>query len=239
MNITFPDNAPFRGRFDYLIVHCTATPASMGEVDALWTDRVHRKKGWSGGGYNAIITRSGELQHETTGHRTRPYSKIGSHVGGCGKGWNARCLGVSLAGGVKEDGRTPEDNFTPQQYNTLDAYIKAVCLAFDIPLDHVIGHRDLIKMTNAAPKACPCFSVQTWLNGLADDDSRLDYGSVDETPRVRDKALRVYRTYTVQDGDTLWGISNATGVPLRTLKWLNKGIDPDMIHVGQKLRLRN
>lgn len=235
MTITFPDNAPM-SKFDYLIVHCMATPPDL-DADAAWTDRVHRQKGWSMNGYQAIITRSGELQHETTGHRTRPYNRTGSHVGGCGAGWNARCIGVSLAGGVKEDGKTPEDNFTPQQYITLDRYIKAVCSHFGIPLDHVIGHRDLIKMTNAAPKACPSFSVQTWLQGI-DDDQRLDFEPAPTATYEKGTGLRVHKTYTVQAGDTLWAISNHTGVPLRTLKDLNKRIDPDRIDVGQRLRLR-
>lgn len=93
------------GVYDHLIVHCSATKASQ-DLGASWIDRVHRRKGWSMCGYHIVITRSGEIQWSGTGHRTRPIDKTGSHVGGCGKGWNQRSLGVCLIGGVKEDGHT-------------------------------------------------------------------------------------------------------------------------------------
>lgn len=224
-----------RNKYDYLIVHAFATPPSLTDVDANWVDRVHRQRGFSGGcGYQAIITRHGELQHELTGHRTRPYAKTGAHVGGCGPGWNARCLGVSLAGGVKEDGRTPENNFTPEQMETLDSYIAWACSEFDIAWENVIGHRDLIKMTNAAPKACPCFSVGDWLR---DAPSGLDYGTSPKPPARGDK-MKVPRTYTVRDGDTLWGIANTYGSSVGTISRLSK-LDTTVIQPGQKLRIRN
>jgi len=236
--IIFPDNAPL-DKYDYLIIHAFATPPSMTEVDALWVDRLHRRKGWSGCGYHAIITRSGELQHVPAGHRTRPYHRTGAHVGGCGAGWNERCIGISMAGGVKEDGRTPEDNFTPQQYITLERYVSAALAHFDIPMRNVIGHRDLIKMTNAAPKACPCFSVRTWIEGAVNDEYRSDYTPTPAAEKDRDRVLRVNKTYVVRKGDTLWGISNALGVPLKTLKKNNSSIDHDLIHEGQRLRIRH
>lgn len=235
--ITFPSGIP-EGKYDHLIVHAMATPPSMADADALWVDRSHRRRGWSGNGYHAVITRASELQHETTGHRTRPYKRTGAHVGGCGPGWNERCLGISMAGGVKEDGRTPEDNFTTGQLEVLAQYIAAAMAHFNIPRENVIGHRDLIKRTNAAPKACPCFSVQTWMRGMVEDGTRRNFAPSAAAMADRDKTLRVHKTYTVQDGDTLWGISNATGVPLHSLEGLNK-LTSDLIIPGQKLRLRH
>jgi len=235
MNIQFPDVAH---SYDHLIVHAFATPPSMDTADALWVDRLHRRKGWSGCGYNAVILRSGELQHETTGHPTRPYGKTGSHVGGCGPGWNKRSLGISMAGGVKEDGKTPEDNFTPEQYDTLAKYILAATEWFGIPMHNVIGHRDLIKLTASAPKACPCFSVAEFINGNLHDDYRLNFDPDTKARWSRDDKLKVHKTHTVQAGDTLWGISRAFGVPVRTIKELNR-LTTDTILVGQRLRFRN
>lgn len=228
--ITFPDNID-PDRYDHLIVHAAATTAAMTEVDTNWIDRSHRARGWSGCGYNAVILRSGELQHETTGHRTRPYRKVGAHVGGCGPGWNQRSIGITMAGGVKADGHTPENNFTEAQLETLHAYIEAAIAHFGIPVGNVMGHRDLIKQTNAAPKACPCFDVREWLNG----EPLETYFNPAPGQRPASK-LRVPKVYTVHDGDTLWGIGNTYGIPVAVIRHLNNG-HGDTIHPGEKLRL--
>lgn len=223
---------------DYLIIHCTATTPSMTNVDASWVDRLHRKKGWLRCGYHEVITRSGERQNHAGGYRTRPITQAGAHVGGCGPKWNQRTIGVSLAGGVAADGRTPEDNFTPAQMLALEQAVAEYTRRFEIPWENVIGHRDLIKRTRSAPKACPCFSVQAWVQqidlGEYDDDQRLDYDPTQLAPTS--DPLRVPETYTVKPGDTLWAISNTYGVPLWDLRQLN-GVD-DLITPGQELRLQ-
>lgn len=232
------------GVYDHLVVHVTATTPSM-DIDAAWVDRLHRRKGWSGCGYHVVIKRSGEIQWSGTGHRTREMGTPGAHVGGCGPGWNQRSLGVSLVGGVKEDGRTPENNMTDAQFVSLWRVIEDATEAFGIPMDNVIGHRDLIKLTNAAPKACPCFSVEEFKNGFIldlgyQDEDRLDYNwnrSLRPAP-ARGEKLVVKAQHVVKEGDTLWSISRVTGVPVYAIKRLN-GLDSDLIRVGQKLRLLN
>ena len=237
--INFPSG--FKGVYDYFIVHCAATPPSLDE-GASWVDRVHRRKGWSRCGYHAVIRRDGTLEWELTGHRTRPIGKPGAHVGGCGPGWNERSFGVSLMGGVKEDGKTPENNFTEAQLTTLRELIEAACDQLAILSSHVIGHRDLIKMTNASPKACPCFSVREWINEWEEpeeyDKARMVFNWIkDKMPAPqRGEKLRVPRTYTIREGDTLWGISRTFGVRVQELRRFNR-ITGDMIEVGQRIRL--
>lgn len=231
----------FEGVYDHLIVHASATPASL-DIGADWIDRVHRQKGWSRCGYHAVIRRDGTLEWELTGHNTRRIGKPGAHVGGCGPGWNARSFGVCLIGGVKEDGKTPENNFTTDQFEALRAFIGAAVDALAIPEANVMGHRDLIKITNASPKACPCFSVHEWLNVFGtlesyDADDRRSFTPSDVAiPLRRGDKLRVNRTYTVQPGDTLWGISRVTGVTLKDIRRLNKDVD-GLIFPGQRIRL--
>lgn len=237
----FPDTP---GIYDHLIVHASATPPSL-DADANWIDRVHRRKGWSMNGYHIVILRSGEIQWSGTGHRTRPIGKPGSHVGNCGPGWNQRSLGVVLIGGVREDAKTPEDNFTEEQYRALATVISRAVDAFGIPEANVMGHRDLIKLTNAAPKACPCFSVRQFMDGYLTppntyDEDRLSYRwdkQLRPAPQ-RGEELVLKRTYVVAKGDTLWKISRQTGVPLRDLRKLNQ-MESDLITVGQRLKLRN
>lgn len=205
----------------------------MGEVNARWVDRMHRRRGWSGCGYNAVIPQSGEIQDQRGGYPTRPYGKIAAHVGGCGPGWNKRSIGVSLAGGVKEDGKTPENNFNQDQMEALEQYIRWVVGAFKVQWENVIGHRDLIKMTGSAPKACPCFSVRKWMTGNR-------FGGSFGTPKdyKRPDKMAVPRTYTVREGDTLWGISQTTGASVEDIMRLS-GLEDTTVHSGQKVTLRN
>ena len=44
-------------------------------------------------------------------------------------------------------------------------------------------------------------------------------------------------TYTVAEGDTLWGIANNHGLDYRDLAEWNNIRDPDQIRVGQELKL--
>ncbi|MEL6509026.1 MAG: LysM peptidoglycan-binding domain-containing protein [Pseudomonadota bacterium] len=242
------------GVYQWLIIHCSATPPSM-DVGSAWIDRVHRKKGWSKCGYHIVIRRDGTIEWAGTGHRTRAIGKAGAHVGGCGPGWNRICLGICMIGGVKEDGRTPQDNFTPEQWAALEAVVREAMRAFGVDDDHVIGHRDLIKMTNAAPKACPCFSVKGWIAGLDWEPANAhatkirdeyDLGrslfdwvrSLRPAPQRTEKLVINRRMYIVKPDDTLWSISRTYGVPVHELKRLN-GLPNDTIKVGQKLSLVN
>lgn len=221
-------------RYDHLIVHVTATAVTQTEVDAEWVDRVHRNKGWNGCGYNAVITRDAKLQHGPL-YKTRPYGVQGAHVGDCGPGWNRRAIGISLAGGVALDYRTPEDNVTEEQLDVLRKYVKAAMEVYGIPRENVMGHRDLIKMTGAPPKACPCFDTAAVLwNGQGPLLSRMfDFSSLNGKA---DK-LRVPRIYTVKAGDTSYSIGKTYGVPLPTLALLNPTADLENIQIGQKMRL--
>lgn len=231
-----------KGVYDHLIVHCSATPVTL-DVGSEWLDRVHRQQGWSACGYHIVITRSGEIQSSLTGHRTRKLGTTGSHVGGCGVGWNKRSLGVCLIGGVARDGKTPEENFTPAQYAALWQVITDCTTAFDIPMANVMGHRDLIKLTKAAPKACPCFNVSEFIAArqdkrVQDDTSQFAWDRTTHPPLGRDEKLRVHKTITVQNGDTLWRLSTTYGVPVTEIKKLN-GLSHDIIMAGQQLKLLN
>ena len=147
-------------KVDHIIVHCAASRATS-KVDALVIDGWHRAKGWFGNGYHYVITREGKTESHATGHRCRPLEKAGAHVGDCGNGWNGRSIGVCLAGGVAADGKTPEDNFTEEQFKALADVLKQLRALY--PDAKIMGHRDLIAQTNASPKACPSFDVGKWL----------------------------------------------------------------------------
>jgi LysM repeat protein len=46
------------------------------------------------------------------------------------------------------------------------------------------------------------------------------------------------QTYTVQTGDTLDSIATKTGTTVAELEHLNPGIDPQALHVGEKIRVK-
>lgn len=147
---------------DHLIIHCSASPPSQ-DIGASDIDRWHRAKGWLGNGYHFVIRRNGLIESHATGSRCRPLDQAGAHVGDCGPGWNKRSIGVCLVGGVDEKNRA-EDNFTPEQYASLKVLVEYLVRSY--PGIKVMGHRDLIKLTGAPPKDCPCFSVSDWLKSV-------------------------------------------------------------------------
>ena len=226
----FAKNDPRLAVFDHFIVHAAATTRRMKNVDAAWIDREHRKRGWSGCGYHAVITRSGKLQMRDRGDPTRPLDKVGAHVGGCGPGWNRRSFGVCLAGGLDEDGR-PENNFTKRQFRALKRLIVAFLSEHAAPETvRIMGHRDLIRLTRASPKACPCFDVADFMQeyGLSEDE---DAGTGDLLT-----ALTLPAEYRVRRGDSLWKIAQTYGVSVAELMAWND-LKSDVIKPGQTLRL--
>jgi N-acetylmuramoyl-L-alanine amidase len=134
---------------NFFAIHCSDTKANMdiGEKEIrAW----HIERGWSDIGYNVTIRRNGRVEIG------RPLEHIGAHV----KGHNSDSLGICLVGGKGHDGK-PQDNFTPQQWESLELTLKWLRLAW--PSASIRGHSDLI-LAGDPPKACPCFNVVEWCN---------------------------------------------------------------------------
>ena len=129
---------------NFIVVHCAATSPSM-DIGAKEIDRWHRQRGWLGIGYHFVIRRNGTVEEG------RHIDKAGAHA----VNYNNKSVGVCLVGGVKEDKKTPEANFTNEQYKALVALLKR--LKEKYPSAKIIGHNEI------AAKACPSFNVQSWL----------------------------------------------------------------------------
>lgn len=145
---------------DHIIVHCSATPPHR-EIGATDIDRWHRAKKWLGNGYHYVIRRGGLIESNEKGQRCRPLHKAGAHVGDCGRGWNRRSIGICLVGGVDAQGKA-ENNYTPEQMASLRELLDWLLIYH--PNVTIMGHRDLIALTGAPPKDCPCFDVEDWYN---------------------------------------------------------------------------
>lgn len=131
--------------YDYLVIHCAATKASM-DIGVAEIAKWHREKGWFDVGYHYVIRRDGTVE------KGRPDDRPGAHA----RSYNHISLGICLVGGVSEDGKTPEDNFTFGQWNSLTELVTNLKETY--PDAVVLGHRDLPNVH----KACPSFDVQSW-----------------------------------------------------------------------------
>ena len=140
-----------RASTDFIVVHCSATQAKA-DIGAADIDRWHRGQGWQTIGYHYVIRRTGLIEEG------REEDKIGSHV----KNHNANSIGICMVGGVAADGKTPENNFTPEQFASLKSLVARLKTKYTNAV--VQGHRDF----HGVAKACPSFSVKDWLkaNGI-------------------------------------------------------------------------
>lgn len=140
----------------YIVVHCSATPASL-DIGASDIDEWHKNKGWSSIGYHLVIRRDGTVEH------ARPYNVAGAHV----RGYNDKSWGICLVGGL-DSKRKPENNFTEAQLNNLRKVLNS--LKVMAPETEILGHRDLSPDLNKDGKItkdewlkdCPCFDVREW-----------------------------------------------------------------------------
>jgi hypothetical protein len=114
----------------------------------------HLERGFNDIGYAKVIKRNGIAEGgRDTNNNADYFDDIGAHV----KGYNAQAVGICLVGGVKEDGKTPDFNFTRRQMKTLEEELKILKGRF--PKAEIVGHRDL------GNKDCPCFDVKSWWYG--------------------------------------------------------------------------
>ena len=131
-----------------IIIHCAATRPSM-DVGAKEIRQWHVKgNGWGDIGYHGVIRRDGTLESG------RSMDKPGAHTSGN----NKDSIGICLVGGVAEDGKTPESNFTPAQWKTLERTVRDLLQKF--PKATVHGHNEFAK------KACPSFDVRKWWDAI-------------------------------------------------------------------------
>lgn len=142
---------------DFLVVHCSATSATM-DIGVREITQWHLQRGFDTVGYHYVIRRNGKLE---SGRRE---SAIGAHV----KGHNAHSIGICLVGGV-DAANKPENNFSSAQFTSLEGLLKELQNRY--PNARILGHRDLSpdkngdgKITaNEFIKACPSFDIGQWL----------------------------------------------------------------------------
>lgn len=115
---------PLRPR--YIVIHTAATPGNK-DISAADIDRFHKTKGWSGIGYHFVVRKDGTVE------KGRPINKIGAHA----EGINSLSIGICFSG------NGDISDFTEAQYRSGLALCLELMDKYQIPVNKVIGHREL------------------------------------------------------------------------------------------------
>ena len=134
-----------RIKTDTLVIHCSATPATM-DIGVETIKKWHvDENGWDDVGYHYVIRRNGTLEP------ARPEEYQGAHAVQV----NDRSLGICLIGGSNSNGDW-ENNFINDQFVTLKALLLNLTKKYKIK--KIIGHYQV-----EPKKECPSFKVPDWL----------------------------------------------------------------------------
>lgn len=101
-------------------------------------------------GYHWVIRRNGTVE------KGRAEDLVGAHE----PSRNRNSVGICMVGGVNQkDFRVAENNFTPEQWISLEKLIAGIQKRY--PKTKIMGHRDCPNVK----KACPSFDAIAWAKG--------------------------------------------------------------------------
>jgi N-acetylmuramoyl-L-alanine amidase len=122
-------NTPNERNFKHIIIHSSATMQGL-FVDATDIDMMHREKGWTGIGYNFVVTPDGNVEIG------RSMTMAGAHCRA--KGRNNDSIGICYVGGVDCE-KEPADTRTREQKIALEALLQGLKAVW--PEAQISGHR--------------------------------------------------------------------------------------------------
>ena len=154
--------------FQYLIIHCTATPAgrwiSADDVKRWHTAPKPYGNGWKQVGYSDLILLDGS-RHQFVIHN-HDMQVDGFEITNGVAGINSISRHLCYVGGLDAAHKMPLDTRTPDQIKTMLAIIKEV-LNYS-PIVKIAGHNQF------ANKACPSFFVPDWLQKLGIPEHNIE-----------------------------------------------------------------
>ena len=170
-------------------MHCTTTPAAS-DIGAADVHRWHLHRGWSGIGYHFVIRRNGQIEPG------RGIEKKGAHVAN----FNAKSIGISLAGGVASDGQTPVDNFTDDQLLAARDIVLDLMATYRVLRSDVMGHNEVIaKITHGLPRHARYFPWNVFALWS------------------RNGKLQTLASRKARSGDRIWPMTTKTTKPLESI----------------------
>lgn len=139
----------------YVTIHCSATPEGR-EISAETISKWDIER-FNQVSYHYVIEIDGTVKN------TLPLDRLGAHVGG----HNSNNIGICYVGGLDADGN-PKDTRTDAQKSAMVGLLDELHGKFGAL--QVLGHKDWPNVQ----KACPCFDVKSWLQGLASTPLKTD-----------------------------------------------------------------
>lgn len=139
-------------KISYIIIHCSATRATM-NIDKEDIVRWHiKERGWAQVGYHYLIRRDGTIRELVKLNDDNYISP--EEIANGAVGYNNCSVHICLAGGLHDNG-APTNNFAAIQFTNLASLLKELKSKYTDA--KIIGHNQI------ANKACPCFDVQLFL----------------------------------------------------------------------------
>lgn len=146
----------------YLVVHNTAGSRTE-KTESIRADHMapvsQGGRGFADIGYNRVIEGNGSV------HMGRRDDVVPAHA----EGFNTQSLGVSLCGNFDRDAI----DTTHPQYKTLVQVAATLCRTYRIPVERIIGHRDVYPLLGQpVAKSCPGNHLYALLPQLRKDVAR-------------------------------------------------------------------
>lgn len=136
-----------------IVLHCAATRPSM-DIGVKEIESWHKQRGFNSIGYHLVIRRDGSLE------KGRNWGTQGAHAGGFNRNPKDGKLtfGICMVGGVAEHNvNIVEDNFTDEQWSTLNKVLKEIVEYAGIK--EIYGHREI---RGHETRGCPSFNSKAY-----------------------------------------------------------------------------
>lgn len=128
----------------YVVIHETDGPANqtVEEIDNFHKNVNH----WSGVGYHRLVRNNGQI------HTGRPDDVVGAQAAGLNS-WSIGCAYIGKFGAYLPP---------PVQRQAMVHCVAVECLRWLIPVEHIIGHRDVAKLVGDPSVATECPGNPIW-----------------------------------------------------------------------------
>ncbi len=150
-----------RKKMQFLVIHCTATPAgrevSGAEIRRWHTDPKPRGNGWRQVGYTDVYHINGGVEN-LAGNNNDAYVDPWEITNGVA-GKNSICKHIVYVGGMSQDNKKPMDTRSAMQKQAMRRDVLSFHRKF--PDVKIVGHNHFNR-----GKACPSFDVQAWLRSI-------------------------------------------------------------------------
>lgn len=125
----------------YIVIHHSG--GSRKKVTTEMIKKWHiEENGWSDIGYHRVIEFDGSV------HMGREDSIVGAHA----EGFNSKSIGICVTGDFDLEKITEND----PQFKTLVQALAVLCRRYSIPVENIIGHRDVyLILGQKIAKTCP------------------------------------------------------------------------------------